>query len=814
MREQFIQAARSLWRVKGLAATVIVTLALGIGANAAIFSLVRTVLLKPLANRDESRLIYIRHSAPGIGAENVTFSVPEIQDLRQRTRSFESIGEFSTINFTMVGAGEPRQVRAGVVSGNYFDVMGLKPVLGRLISANDDGPNAAGAVVLTHRFWTTAFQQDPSVLGKTLRLDTRSATIVGVVEPSVPYPAETELIANVVTSPHHLSATMTTGREHRMTEIFGRLAPASTAETAFADLRQAHASMVRDFSEAYPKRATFSVTAMPLRDALTNNARTVLIVLLGASLLVFVIAVSNVANLMLARTVQRESELAIRSALGADSGALRRLLLTESLVLCGTGALLGVALAVPMVAVLSSYAARFSIRALDMKVDGVFLVVAIALALVAAVLLAFIPRLPSMKQGAGIGLNSGSLRTTGTNSRRLNVFAVTQIAASFVLLAGAVVLLRTFLALQAATPGFETSKVLAVDVPVTTYGRKPEQVRDFYRQVRSRIGSLNGVTEVAIGSSTPWRDTGGLQFPLAFNVEGGTRGAPGDDPRAGFRSVSPGFFAALGVPLTAGRDFNADDIQGSERVAIVSQSVVDKLFSGREALNSHMMWTDGVLKFVGISGEPRRIVGIVRDIDDEHIVAQPKLLIYQPFEQEVFGGRVFVHTHGDPYALVPEINKIIRGLASDQPAERAATLSDIRSEVLAPERLNSLVFGVFAIVAVTIAVVGVAGVLAFSVSGRTREFGVRMAIGSMPSDILASVVRSGALIAIAGIVAGMIGVYVLAKVAAAYLNQLQMPGAVAIAAASGLLLIAAVVASVVPAMRASRIDVMQALRSE
>jgi predicted permease len=814
MRDEIIQAIRSLMRVKGLAATVVVTLALGIGANAAIFSLVRTVLLKPLVNRDESSLLYVRQSAPGIGADNVAFSVPEIQDLRERVRSLTSIGEFSTINFTMVGAGEPRQVRAGVVSGNYFDVMGLKPVLGRLIAASDDGPNASGAVVLTHRFWTTAFQQDPSVLGKTLRLDTRSATIVGVVEPSVPYPAETELIANVVTSPHHLSATMTTGREHRMTEVFGRLAPTATVESATTELRQVHAGIVHDYREAYPARAAFAISAMPLRDALTNNARTILIVLLGASLLVFVIACSNVANLMLARSVHRESELAIRSALGAHAGALRRLLLTESLVLCGTGALLGVILAVPMVAVLSRYAARFSIRALDMQVDVMFLVVAVGLALLAAILLAFIPRLPATNHGGGIGLTSGSVRVTGTTTRRLNVFAITQIGASFVLLAGAVVLLKTFLALQAASPGFETSKVLAIDVPVTTYGRTPVQVREFYRQVRSRVGELGGVEQVAIGSSVPWRDTGRFSLALGFNVEGGTRGAPGDDPRSEFRSISPGFFASLGIPLAAGRDFNADDIDGAERVAIVSQSVVDKLFSGREALNRHMMWTDGVLRFIGISGEQRRIVGIVPDIDDEHIVGKPTMTVYHPFEQEIFGGRVFVHTRGDPYPLVPQINKIIRELASDQPAERAATLTDIRAEVLAPERLNSLVFGVFAIVAVAIAVVGVAGVLAFSVSGRTREFGVRMAIGSMPSDILAGVVRSGALIAIIGIVAGLVGVYVMTKVAASYLNQVQMPGALPIVAAAALLMVAAVVASIVPAMRASRIDVMQALRAE
>src|SRR5262245_44922637 len=240
MLQELKVACRSLWHAKGLSAAVIVTLALGIGANAAIFSLVRAVLLRPLVNRDESRLLYLRQSAPGIGLVNAAFSVPEIQDLRERVTSLTALGEFSTVGFTMVGAGEPRQVRAGVVNGNYFDVMGLHPVLGRLLNESDDGPNAAGAAVLTYRFWTTAFQRDPGVVGKTVRFDTRSATIVGVLEPSVPYPAETELIANMVTSPHHLSATMVTGREHRMTEVFGRLAPSATLESASTELQQVH----------------------------------------------------------------------------------------------------------------------------------------------------------------------------------------------------------------------------------------------------------------------------------------------------------------------------------------------------------------------------------------------------------------------------------------------------------------------------------------------------------------------------------------------------------------------------------------------
>src|SRR5712692_4598432 len=297
-------ALRSLARTKGLTLTVVLTLALGIGANAAIFSLVRGVLLQPLVNRDEDRLIYIRQSARGIGAENAAFSVPEIQDLRARVKTLTAFGDFSTIGFTMVGLGEPRVVRAGVVGGSYFEVMGLHPVLGRLLDARDDGPSAAGAAVLTYRFWTTGLNSDPSLIGKSVRLGTRQATIVGVLEPSVPYPAETEIIANVVTSPHHLSATMVTGRVHRMTELFGRLAPGADLEQARAELRAVHGAMVKEHPEAYSTKADFRIEAVRLRDQITSRARTVLLVLLAASALVFIIACSNVANLVLARTVR------------------------------------------------------------------------------------------------------------------------------------------------------------------------------------------------------------------------------------------------------------------------------------------------------------------------------------------------------------------------------------------------------------------------------------------------------------------------------------------------------------------------------
>src|SRR5712672_4661950 len=424
----------SLLRTKGLAITVILTLALGIGANAAIFTLGRGVLLKPLVNRDEDHLIYIRQSAPGIHNENVTFSVPEIQDLRANVKNLSAFRDFSTMDFTMIGLGEPRSIRGGVGGGTYFEVMGLRPALGRLIGPQDDGPQAAGVVVLTYRFWTTALHKHPSVIGKTVRLGSigdRSATVIGVLEPCVPYPQDTEIISNVVTSPHHLSATMVTGRIHRMTELFGRLAPDATLDQARAELSSVYSAMKKDHPEAYAQEANFQIGVKLLRDEITSGARTVLLVLLAASGLVFIIACSNVANLVLARTVRREGELAIRAALGAGPGALRRILLAESLLLCGAGAALGVMSAQPMVAILARYASRFSVRAVDLTVDNSLLWVGAALAVVAAVILAFVPRLPSADTSNGLSLSSGSARITGSTSRRQRIFAVTQIAASF-----------------------------------------------------------------------------------------------------------------------------------------------------------------------------------------------------------------------------------------------------------------------------------------------------------------------------------------------------------------------------------------------
>ena len=498
------------------------------------------------------------------------------------------------------------------------------------------------------------------------------------------------------------------------------------------------------------------------------------------------------------------------------------MLLAESLLLCGAGAALGVVSAQPMVAVLARYASRFSVRALDLTVDSSLLWVGAGLAIVAAVILAFVPHLPTADTSNGLSLSSGSVRITGTTSRRQRLFVVTQIAASFVLLAGASTLIATLIALSTVQTGLDTRHVLAINVPAMTYGKTPQQVIDFYKESIRRIDALPGVSQTAFGMFAPWRDADGFGPGIQFSTDGRVRAHGEEDPRSQWRVISPGYFAALGVPILAGRDFDARDDQSKEAVVIVSASLAKLMFPNQDPLGRHIFWTDPMLQFFpGTDAEKRRlisqrrIIGVTADVDDVHLVPEPTLTVYSTFQEcIIMGGHLFIHTSANPYSLVTPVTRTIRSMSADQPVERAATLQDIRAEVLTPDRLNSVVFGVFAAVALAIAVVGVAGVLAFSVSARTREFGIRLALGWQPQHLLRSVVSEGAVMASAGVLAGAALGYVLARLAGAYFPDIKMPGALPVVVSAFVLLAAAVVASTVPAARAARVDVIQALRSE
>ena len=612
-------------------------------------------------------------------------------------------------------------------------------------------------MVLTYRFWTDGpAERSRRCSARPCGSAIASATIVGVLEPSVPYPSETEIIANVVTSPHHLSATMVDGRVHRMTELFGRLAPGVDLEAARAELRTVHGAMVKEHPESYPANADFRIDAVRLRDQIVSPARTVLLVLLAASALVFVIACSNVANLILARSVRREGELAIRAALGASTGALRRTLLAESLLLCGAGAILGVLIARPMVAILARYASRFSVRALDLTVDASLLWVGVgagrrrggpARVRAASAVGGSVERLRAVERQRAdhLGHESAAAALRGDADRRVVRPARRRRHAADDAAVAAVGAHRLQHAQRAGDQraGRLVRPAAGADRGVLPRGAATHRASCPASSGSRSARSFRGATPAVSGRASSSRSRA-MRRRTARRIRA-----------ARFRTISPGFFAALGVPILAGRDFNDADRRDAEPVVIVSQSVARRMFPTQDALNRKLMWTDPVMKFIDVSTGPRRIVGIAADVDDENIVPGPALSVYHPFEQEIGGGRLFVHAKSDPYALVPPITRIIRELSPEQPVEQAATLEDVRAEVLAPDRLNALVFGGFATVALTIAVVGVAGVLAFSVSARTREFGIRLAIGSAPRHLLTRVLGEGAVIAVAGIVAGV-----------------------------------------------------------
>ena len=465
-------------------------------------------------------------------------------------------------------------------------------------------------------------------------------------------------------------------------------------------------------------------------------------------------------------------------------------------------------------ALLGRYAARFSVRADGLQLDSSLIWFGIALALTAAVFLALIPRLPSGNAQLGAGLTSSGTRVTGGSNRRLRIFAVMQITASFLLLTGAAVLMRTLYTLEQTRPPIDTSRVLAVNLPVMSYGRTPQQVQDFYHDVQRRVSALPGVARVSTGFSVPWRDDQALDISFTFAATGAARKNGLDDWRAKFRSVSPGYFETLGLPLLEGRDFRDTDKNGAERVVIISQSLANTLFPGQEAVNRELRWTDGVMKFIGISMDPRRIIGVVPDLDDENIIPSPSMMVYQPTDQEGWQGRLFVRAQGDPYALAPAITRTIHEISAEQPVERASTLRDIRAEVLTPDKLNAVVFGGFAAVALLISVVGVAGVLAFSVSGRTREFGIRMALGAQPRNIMSDVLLQGLTIAGIGVGAGMIFGVAFARGIGRYVAEVHLPGILSFAVSAFVILAAAVIASAVPAARAARVNAVEALRSE
>jgi len=753
-------ALRALRRSPAFTAVVVITLALGIGANTAIFSVVRGVLLKPLPHRDGDRLLYLRHATDGIGGNDVNFSVPEVRDVRTGTTSFAGIAEYSQSNFTLQGVGDPSRVSIGLVTGNFFEVMGLAPVLGRLTLPSDDGPGVPGVMVLTHQYWIRRFGGDSSVIGRQVRLDGRLATVIGVVQPAPNYPDHIDALANMVISPHHLSALMVQNRSHRMTEVIARLAPGATLDHARAEVEAVQARMQRDHPESYEPGSHYRVAVMPFKEALGEQARLTLWLLMGAAVFMMIISAANVVNLTLMRGVRRAHELVVRAALGAGQRRLRRLLMAENLVLAIAGAVIGVGIAMGGVALLRSFAARYSPRANEIQLDGVVLGFALALSVAVALLLSFVASLPregnfAPAMSAGAHRMSGGLR----KQRLQRAMVVAQIAVCVMLLAGAGLLTRTMVQLSEVRTGLATEQVLSMDIPlfVVADAFNPQAdvaVKGQYDQMQREIRGLPGVIEVGVGSTMPLRTT---ELDFDVKVDGKPPAIGEATPRVEVRTATPEYFRAAGIPLLKGRDIAATDRDSSAKVVVVNQTLANRFFPNEDPLGKRIAWTGEILKVSPWNGDWRTIVGVVGDTRDGGLDAEPRPVAFMSFAQEVavFGGLVI--RADNAAGLAPQAMRIVHRIAPGTPIENVLTVAQIKDESVAPRRLNALLVSSFGILAVIIAAVGIAGVLAFSVSSRTNEIGIRMSLGADAGRVQWMILKEGGTLVATGLVLGVEG---------------------------------------------------------
>ena len=813
-------ALRALRRSPAFTAIVVITLALGIGANTAIFSVVRGVLLKPLPHRDGDRLVYLRQSTDGPSGSNVLFSVPEVHDFRDGAKSLGSIAEYSKWSQTLKGDNDAIRIDVGLVTGNFFEIMGLSPILGRLTRPSDDGPGVPAVMVLTHEFWMTHFGGDSSIVGKQVRLEGTSATVIGVVQAAPWFPDHVDAVLNMVVSAHHLSALMVQGRTHRMTEMVARLAPGASVAQAKSEVAATYARMQRDFKDAYDPGSHYRVAVIPFKEALGERARLTLWLLMAAAGFVLIISAANVMNLTLMRGVRREQELVVRAALGAGVRRLRRLLLVENLVLTVMGAIVGVTIAIAGVKLLISLAERYSPRANEIRLDAVALGFTFALSVVLALLLSVVAWLPregtlSSFISAGARRMSGGLR----KQRLQRGLVVAQIAVSVVLLAGAGLLTRTMIQLSEVSTGLKTEEVLTIEVPLLSFGTgdftrigaADAAAKEGYDLMGREIQDLPGVITVGVGSTMPLRG-GGVQ--LDVKAEGKALAVGEPVPRADLRTADPDYFRAAGIPVLKGREFLATDRRGSGMVVVINRRLADKLFAGEDPIGKRIAWTGDVLRFTPFSGDWRTIVGVVGNTQDGGMDAEPPGAMFMPFAQELaLGGGLVIRADSNVAALTAAATRIVRRIAPTIPIERVMTVAQIKDQSVSPRRLNAALLSSFGILAVIIAAVGIAGVLAFSVSARTNEIGIRMSLGADRGSVQRMILKEGGVLLAIGLGLGVAGAYFGAGVIRGLLFGVAPHDPVTFIGVAVMMAAIGIAACWIPALRAARVDPAITMRS-
>ncbi|MCP3097827.1 ABC transporter permease [Myxococcus sp. K15C18031901] len=795
--------ARILARSPGFTAAILVTLALGIGANTAIFSVIHGVLLRPLPYADGERLVHLEQPVARADIENAGFSPVELEDYGQRLTRIRGLVEYHSMPFNIVGHGEPQRVQTAVVSSGFFDTLGVRPLLGRTFLPEEEQPGAAPVLILSHAYWQRVLGGDPAIVGKTFTMNGRTHTVIGVLPPVPQYPGENDVYMPVSACPFRSGAQWTHTRTSRGLTVLGRLAPGVSLAEARAELAMVAAGLHQAYPDAYPATEGFSASASSMRDRLVARARPTLLLLFATAVFLLLVVCANVANLTLARLSRREHELAVRAAVGAGRGRLVRQLLTEHLLLSLLGGLLGLAVAVSGMELLVAFVARYTSRAVEVEVGAPMLLINLALSLGTGLVLSLLPALPSRTVfGTGRPQGGGASRVS---PRLRGFFIVSQVALSCVLLVGAGLMLRSMARLHRVDPGFDPENVLTarVDLGWDRY-REEEKVRAFAEQLVPRLEGLPGVTAVGLANDLPLG--GNSPWTTSLQVEGQELLVGQVRPQADLRSATPGYFRALGVPLMKGRLFEAGDRPGAAPVVVVNQAFARAYFAGEDPVGRRLSFDAGQSWVT--------VVGVVGDVRERGLGEEPPREVYLPFTlQPLRDVRLLLRADGDPMALASRVRALVYELDSVQPVTDVRPLSSLRSESLAAPRLVTLLLGFVAALALVLTCTGLSGVVAFSVSQRVRELGIRLALGAEPSRVLGLVLRQGMALVLSGLVMGTAGALGLSSLLEGMLFGVAPADPVTLVGVVVLLGGTGAVACLIPAVRASRVDPAIALRS-
>jgi putative ABC transport system permease protein len=799
--------ARVLVKHKGFTAVAVLTLALGIGANTAIFSVVNELLLRRLPYTDPERIVMVWEVTPSGRHENTT-SRANFRTWREQNQSFEDMAAFSDQRLNLTGDGPPEEVPVQFTTPELFQILGSRPLLGRVMNSSDADPRKEKVALLSYGIWQRRFGGDPGIVGKAINLHDSPFNVIGVMPPDFQWhikrrsgTGKAPEIWTVLSMPS--SGPSLVGR---FLSVVAKLKQGVSLTQAESDIRAIEARIAQDDPE---HNKGYSAEAIPLREQLVGNARPALLILLGAVGFVLLIACANVANLMLARAADREKEIALRTALGAHRLRIIRQLLTESLLLALFGSVFGLGLAWCGIKALIAISPRDVVSFQNVGINLTVLGWTLGISLATGIIFGLAPALEAARINLNEALKEGGKGGGGQSSRSRRIrsaFVVAEVALALVLLSSAGLLMRSFIRLQNIDTGFSTDNILTMVVPLssTKYKEDP-QVISFFRQANERIKALPSVQAVGIVNYLPLY--GGLGSATGFKVEGRPPLPPGLDPGTNVRVCDSGYFAAMGIPLLRGRTFSDAENTEAKHVVLINQAMALKHFPGEDPIGKRI----DVSMF--LKPNPTEIIGIVGDVRYDSLVDQPEPTVYFPHPDLTYEFMTLViRTSNDPTAIAPAVQRELRAIDSDQPVADVRTMNQVMSQTRSRARFNTLLLGLFAALATLLAAVGIFGVMNYSVSLRTHEIGLRIALGAEPKRVLMLILKQGLLLTVIGIAIGLAGALALTRFISGLLFDVKATDPFTFGVIVVFLGLVSLIACYIPARRATRVDPLVALR--